>query len=85
MQGKDYKAELATIPPQEREAYIKARTLPKVDKDLTYLAGDDMRNYIYDADVMVEFAERNREAILDTIISFMGGKNLEKLIRRTII
>lgn len=59
-------------PPQEREAYIKAnKGKVSVQKDLAYLTGQDMEDYLFDMRVLQQFAAMNRQAILDTITKNM--------------
>lgn len=46
--------------------------IPKVKKQLAYLQGDDFLQYINDMKIVQYFAELNRKAIIDEIVSRMG-------------
>lgn len=60
---------LETIPPQERESFIKKykEENPPVKKELAYLIGEDMEHYLHDMRFMQDFAIMNRLSILSTI------------------
>ena len=60
---------------REIEAAISALKNTKrtsIPKDLCYLEGTDMRNYIHDMKIMNEFACANRQKMADIIVSGMG-------------
>lgn len=65
--------ELQKIEPEKREEWLKANRI-SVDKDLCYLTGQDMNDYLHDVNVMQNFANQNRYTILQTILSAMHGK-----------
>lgn len=67
--------ELKNIEPKERQAWLKERKI-SVNRDLCYLTGDDMDDYLHDVSVMQDFADANRYAILNAIVGAMGGKIL---------
>ena len=50
-----------------------------VNRDLCYLMGSDMEDYLYDVSVMQIFANDNRMAILKAITEAMDGKILEHI------
>ena len=67
--------DVSAIPPTEREAFIKQnRDLPVIDRELAYLTGDLMADYLHDMKIMQEFAVANRRAMLDAIANAMDGK-----------
>lgn len=72
------KEKITEIPPKERENWIKTNKI-SVSRDLCYLAGEDMRDYLHDIAIMQEFAVANRKAMLDVIVKKMGGR-----VRKTI-
>lgn len=49
------------------------------NKDLCYLTGQDMKDYLNDVEVMQKFADDNRKRILKTIMEKMGGKVLSEV------
>ena len=57
---------ISETPPQDREGYIHANKI-SVDKDLSFLTGDLMDDYLHDIKIIQEFAKRNRAEILKTI------------------
>lgn len=75
---KTLKEKMAEIPPKEREEWIKTNKI-SVDRDLCYLTGEDMKDYLHDVAIMQEFAVANRKAMLDAIVKAMGGR-----VRKTI-
>lgn len=70
--------ELMKIEPQQRQEWLKTQKI-SVNRDLCYLTGDDMKAYLHDVAVMQRFAVDNRKAMLDTIVTAMGGKILESI------
>ena len=76
----DFQETLKNIPPVEREAFIlnyKKENSP-VRKDLAFLTGEDMKDYLYDMYFLRNFAGDNRAEILAIIQKYL---NL-KLVRR---
>lgn len=69
----DFKKILETIPPKERESFIKSYKKPVVDKDMMYLEGNDLEDYLHDVAIMQDFAKMNRMKILYTIALAMGA------------
>ncbi|MDO4711975.1 MAG: RtcB family protein [Peptostreptococcaceae bacterium] len=53
---------------------MKAQNLTDIPKDLAYLEGQDMENYLHDMKIMQEFARLNRIAMMDEIIRGMKLK-----------
>ena len=76
----DFQETLKNIPPVEREVFIlnyKKENSP-VRKDLAFLTGEDMKDYLYDMYFLRNFAGDNRAEILAIIQKYL---NL-KLVRR---
>ena len=69
----DFKKILETIPPKERESFIKSYKKPVVDKDMMYLEGNDLEDYLHDVAIMQDFAKMNRMKILYAIALAMGA------------
>lgn len=67
------KEQLQSIPPVEREAWLKQNKI-SVARDLCYLTGQDMQDYLHDVAIMQEFANQSRFTMLNTIATAMGGK-----------
>lgn len=66
------KEDLQKIEPTKREEWLKNHKIT-VAKDLCYLTGDDMIDYLHDVKIMQSFACQNRQAILYTIATKMKG------------
>lgn len=64
---------LKTIEPKQRQQWLNEHKIT-VDKELCYLEGDDMQDYLHDVAVMQRFANANRLSMLRTITEKMGGK-----------
>lgn len=47
--------------------------------EMTYLEGELLDDYLYDLTIVQEYAEKNREAILDEIIKRMKWKSIEMI------
>ena len=77
----DFQALLRAVPPKEREAFIKQHraTNPPVAADLMWLEGEDLQHYFADSLIVNEYAKENRHTILNTIVTAMGGKILDKI------
>lgn len=63
----DFKKILETIPPKEREFFIKSYKKPVVAKDMMYLEGNDLEDYLHDIAIIQDFAKINRMEMLCTI------------------
>lgn len=74
--------EMLALPPQEREAYVKSHTV-HIDRELSYLTGQDMRDYLHDMSIIQRFAEKNRRVMLQTICSWMKIKRDARTISTT--
>lgn len=72
------KEKIKTIEPTQRENWLKTNRIT-INKDLCYLTGQDMVDYLHDISVMQRFANDNREEMLLNIIGVMGGKVLEHI------
>lgn len=69
---------LAKIEPAQRERYLAANKAP-IDKELSYLTGSDMEDYLWDVQIMQNFAADNRRAIIENIVSAMEGKIVDHI------
>ena len=49
-----------------------------VPKVLSYLSGESFNNYLHDMEIVQEFANQNRQAMLDVIVKGMGWKVQEQ-------
>lgn len=58
---------------KEGQKYMKKAGI-QTPYELTYLEGSLMEDYIHDLQIVQEFAERNREAILDELVKGMKWK-----------
>lgn len=71
---------LKTIPKAEREAFKQSysdklkETSATVPKELLWLEGQEMEDYLNDMRFATKFAGSNRMTMLNTIINKMGGK-----------
>ena len=72
------KERLKTIEPTQREKWLAENKI-QVNRDLCYLTGADMDDYLHDVAVMQKFANDNRMAMLKAITSAMGGRVLEHI------
>ena len=72
------KEKIKTIDPAMREKWLKENKIT-VNKELCYLTGKDMEEYLHDVDIMQRFANDNRIEMLKTIIKAMGGEVLEHI------
>ena len=66
------KEKIKEIPPAERQEWI-AKNKVSVNRDLSYLTGQDMEDYLHDVAIMQQFANDNRFAMLSAITKAMGG------------
>ena len=64
----------ATLKALEKEFKAKDPTLPR---DLCYLYGSFMEDYLHDVDICQQFAERNREKMAEIILQSCGWTALE--------
>lgn len=48
------------------------------NKDLAYLTGSDLKDYLNDMDIAQKYASRNRAKMLDNIVSAMGFEVVDK-------
>ncbi|MCL2556431.1 MAG: RtcB family protein [Firmicutes bacterium] len=66
---------MQSISEKDRESWLKDNKQKiAIDKDIAYLVGDLMQDYLYDMNIMQEFAVANRKAMLETIVDKMGGR-----------
>lgn len=69
---------LQQVEPKLREEWLKENKI-SVNRDLCYLAGDDMKAYLHDVSVMQRFADDNRMEMLRVITEQFGGAILEHI------
>lgn len=50
---------------------LKSVRMTHIEKELAYLHGENMNNYLYDMDIVQEYAIYNRKAIIDEIVQKM--------------
>jgi RNA-splicing ligase RtcB len=72
------KEQIKSVEPTEREKWIADHKI-SVNRDLCYLTGSDMEDYLHDVAIMQEFANDNRRAMLYEICNAMGGKVLRHI------
>lgn len=70
--------EMKAIEPRLRSEWLKQNKV-EIDKELSFLTGQDMEDYLHDVAIMQKFANDNRKRMLDVIVSKMGGKILEHI------
>lgn len=70
--------QMKTVESSKREEWLKNHKI-YVEKDLCYLMGKDMDDYLHDVDLMQKFAVANRNEMLHSIITHMGGKILGRI------
>jgi tRNA-splicing ligase RtcB len=75
----DFQKILQDVAPTERESFIRAykEVNPSVKKDLAFLTGEDMENYLHDMRFMQNFAIMNRLTMLSTIRANLGEKSIQ--------
>lgn len=73
---------ISEIEPKHREEFIKKsrKENPVIPYSLCYLTGEHMEMYLHDLYIMTEFAEHNRERMLNVICEKMGLKILESIV-----
>lgn len=64
---------LQTIPPVKRELWLQENKI-NISRDLCYLTGQDMQDYLHDIAIMQKFADQNRFTMLNAIVTRMSGK-----------
>lgn len=70
--------EMQSIEPQKRQQWLAEHKI-SVQRDLCYLAGSDMEDYLHDVAIMQKFANDNRYAMLQAICNGMGCKILQHI------
>ena len=70
--------QLKSVEPSKREDWLKTHKI-YIEKDLCYLMGKDMDDYLHDVEIMQRFAVDNRNMMLRSIVSHMGGKILGRI------
>jgi len=60
------------IEPAQRQKWLSDHKI-SINRDLCYLTGAGMIDYLHDVDIMQRFADDNRWAILNAIVKAMGG------------
>lgn len=51
---------------------LKKHSIPEIDKNLAYLSGDDLKDYLHDIKIIQKFAVKNRRTIADIILNKSG-------------
>lgn len=64
--------QMKQIKPELRQQWYMNNKI-KISRDLSYLMGSDMEDYLHDMVIMQKFAANNREAMLLSILSEMCG------------
>lgn len=79
--NKEFQTRLRQIEPQKRQEWLRAHVADASSavSDLCFLTGQDMDNYLHDVAIMQHFANENRLAMLNAVVSAMGG-NIESHI-----
>ncbi len=72
------KEQIKSIEPTQREKWIAENKI-SVNRDLCYLTGVDMEDYLHDVAIMQDFANDNRLSMLCEICNAMGGKVLQHI------
>lgn len=55
----------------EIQVELKKMALPKFDKDLAYLEGEDLNDYIHDVELVAQYAKMNREEMAMNILWYL--------------
>lgn len=72
------KEQIKSVEPIYREKWIAEHKI-SVNRDLCYLTGSDMEDYLHDVSIMQDFANDNRLSMLREISNAMGGKVLQHI------
>lgn len=64
--------QMQEIEPSQRHKWLADHKI-SINRELCYLTGSDMEDYLHDIAVMQRFADDNRWTMLDTIVKAMGG------------
>jgi Uncharacterized conserved protein len=56
---------------QDIQNVLKSVKMTHIEKELAYLYGENMENYLHDMDIVQEYAVYNRKAIIDEIVRKM--------------
>lgn len=70
--------EMQQIEPQKRQQWLAEHKI-SVQRDLCYLMGSDMEDYLHDVAIMQKFANDNRYAILEAIRKGMRGTIIQHI------
>jgi RNA-splicing ligase RtcB len=70
--------EMQKVEPNQRQQWLAEHKI-SVQKDLCYLTGSDMDDYLHDVAIMQQFANDNRYAMLEAICKGMGGKIIQHI------
>jgi len=66
------------IKPENQEKWLKMNQI-HINQSLSYLEGDDLKDYLHDINIIQKFAYDNRHAMLLTITKQLKGKILEEI------
>lgn len=70
--------QIKEIAPENREKCLNQNKL-FIPQELCFLTGADMSDYLHDMEIIQDFANRNRSAMLNTIVEAMGGRITEHI------
>lgn len=69
---------LTGIPIEQKKSIKKKLEEMGIPKDLTYLEGENLEDYLFDMKIVQQYAILNRMAIIDTIVEKMGFKVIDR-------
>jgi len=69
---------LTGIPIEQKKSIKKKLEEMGIPKDLAYLEGENLENYLFDMKIVQQYAILNRMAIMDTIVEKMGFKVIDR-------
>lgn len=77
----DFQKILKSVPPAERESFILnyKKENGSIKKDLAFLTGEDMENYLYDMYFLRNFAGDNRAEILTVIQKYLNIRLVQRI------
>lgn len=70
--------QMQEVEPRLRQQWLAEHKIT-VQKDLCYLTGQDMDDYLHDVAIMQKFANDNRAAMLKAIVHNMSGKIIQHI------
>ena len=70
---------LEEVAPLERERWLQTFKMQGVPRELSYLTGADMEDYLHDIGILQQFAVENRSTMLYTIVKEMNGRIINSI------